>query len=65
MHPELNELICHQSAAADLPESTVAQRILADIYLHEEDYQNAIATSENGLGLLRRHEADTSEKLLQ
>lgn len=54
-----------QNAVADLPDSILAHRILVDIYLREEDFQNTIATAEKGLVLVRRLEADMGEQLLQ
>ncbi|KAL5485002.1 SKI3 [Sanghuangporus weigelae] len=52
-------------AAAGLPDSVLAHRILCDIYIAEEDYQNGIAASEKGLQLVRRHEIDTGIDLVQ
>ncbi|KAL5507335.1 SKI3 [Sanghuangporus vaninii] len=52
-------------AAAGLPDSVLAHRILCDIYIAEEDYQNCIAASEKGLQLVRRHEIDTGIDLVQ
>lgn len=48
-----------------MPNSIFAHHILGDIYLQEEDYQNAIATAEKGLALIRKLEADVGEQLLQ
>ncbi|KAI0063698.1 superkiller protein 3 SKI3 [Artomyces pyxidatus] len=46
-------------AAANLQTSIIAQRILAEVYLWEMDYQNAMLTAEAGLDLVRRQVEDT------
>ena len=52
-----------QSSVGLLPRSIFAHRILSEVYLYEEDYQNAIPVAEKGLSLVVRHEASTAVKL--
>ncbi|EJD03262.1 TPR-like protein [Fomitiporia mediterranea MF3/22] len=52
-------------ATAGLPDSILAHRMLCDIYVIEEDYQNTIAASEKGLQLIARHRIDTGTDLTQ
>ena len=61
----LNARSGYKNAVTDLPNSIFAHHILADIYLQEEDYQNAIATAEKGLSLVRKLGADMGEQLSQ
>ena len=59
-------LICFdQDAFTALSESIFANRIVADIYLKEEDYHNAIRMAESGLELVRRSETDNAKTLTQ
>jgi superkiller protein 3 len=59
-------LICFdQDAFTALSESIFANRIVADIYLKEEDYHNAIRMAESGLELVRRSEIDNAKTLTQ
>ncbi|EGN99549.1 hypothetical protein SERLA73DRAFT_159810 [Serpula lacrymans var. lacrymans S7.3] len=48
-----------------LPDSIVANRIVADTYLQELDYTSAIRVAESGLELVQRHESNTGRKLVQ
>ncbi|KAL4253450.1 hypothetical protein ABKN59_002079 [Abortiporus biennis] len=43
-------------AFADLPSSLIAHRIVAELYEHDADYENAMKVAENGLELVRQHE---------
>ncbi|KAH7923951.1 TPR-like protein [Leucogyrophana mollusca] len=52
-------------AFAALPDSIIANRIAADTYLRELDYQSTIKVAESGLELLRRHESNAGRKLKQ
>jgi len=52
-----------QDGFTALPGSIFAHRIVAELYLLEEDYQNAIRMSESGLELVRRSETDNATKL--
>jgi len=54
-----------QDAFNALSGSIFANRIVADIYLQEEDYQNAIRLAESGLELVHRSEVDNAKKLTQ
>jgi hypothetical protein len=38
---------------------------VADLYLQEEDYQNAIRLAKNGLELVEKSEADNAKMLTQ
>ncbi|KAF9456626.1 TPR-like protein [Collybia nuda] len=46
-----------------IPDSVLASRILADLYLNEMDYENAIKVAKNGLEILYRKENSTGRKL--
>ncbi|KAF8891676.1 TPR-like protein [Infundibulicybe gibba] len=46
-----------------LTDCILAKRILADIYLKEEDYENAIKVSEGGLLLVSRFESENAKML--
>ncbi|KAG6857271.1 hypothetical protein H0H87_007104 [Tephrocybe sp. NHM501043] len=48
---------------AAIPNSTIANRILAELYSTEENYENAIKVAESGLELLNRLEKGTGRKL--
>ncbi|KAJ7675089.1 superkiller protein 3 SKI3 [Mycena rosella] len=45
-------------------DSIIANQIIAEVYLQECDYQNAIAAAENGLSLVARAEADRGNNRL-
>ncbi|KAJ7782973.1 TPR-like protein [Mycena metata] len=45
-------------AYPSISESILATQIIAEVYLHECDYQNAIVVAENGLTLISRAEAE-------
>jgi len=46
-----------------LSSSILAHRIVSEVYLLELDYANAIAVSEVGLELARRHSRNTGQSL--
>jgi superkiller protein 3 len=48
-----------------LSSSIIAHRILADVYVRDFDYQNAIKAAERGLELVSRSEIDNGKKLRQ
>ncbi|TDL26128.1 TPR-like protein [Rickenella mellea] len=50
-------------STADLPNSILAHRILAECYAREKDHDNAIKASERGLEILRQYQIDTSKQL--
>ena len=54
-----------QDAFTSLPNSIFAHRIVAEIYLREVDYANAIKIAENGLELVSRAELNSGRKLPQ
>ena len=52
----------YQDAFASLSESTIACRLIADIYLHEEDWAQASKISSSGLELVNRVETNYGKK---
>lgn len=52
-----------QDCFANLPGSIFAHRTLGQMYLDEEEYQNAISVAEKGLQLVRKFEADLGKPL--
>ena len=54
-----------KDAFPNLQDSLLAHRILGNIYLLEEDYQNAISVSEKGLQLVRKYEVESGKNLDQ
>nr|GAT57676.1 antiviral protein [Mycena chlorophos] len=54
-----------QDAYTSLGDSLVATRIVAEVHLQEEDFQNAMVAAENGLGLLTRAETDLAKQFLK
>lgn len=54
-----------QDVFTTLSGSILANRIVADLYLQESDYQNAIRVAESGLELSRTSEIDNAIKLSQ
>ncbi|KAG6829553.1 hypothetical protein H0H92_004222 [Tricholoma furcatifolium] len=51
------------NAFTAIPNTTIANRVLAELYLAELDYENAIKVAESGLELLNRLERNTGRKL--
>ncbi|KAF8070280.1 TPR-like protein [Lyophyllum atratum] len=51
------------NAYAANPNSMIANRVLAELYVSELDYENAIKVAERGLELLKRFEDSTGRKL--
>ncbi|KAG5653623.1 hypothetical protein H0H81_011849 [Sphagnurus paluster] len=51
------------NACAEQPNSLIANRVLAELYVTELDYENAIKVAETGLGILSRIEKNTGRKL--
>ena len=54
-----------QDAFTLLPGSIIAHRIMADLYLQEIDYQNAIRIAETGIELVGKLEVDNAKQLSQ
>ncbi|KAH7915212.1 superkiller protein 3 [Hygrophoropsis aurantiaca] len=52
-------------AFAFLSDSIISNRIAAEVYMHELDYQISIKLAESGLELLRRYESNSGRKLEQ
>ena len=52
-----------QDAQPRLVNSLIATRLLADVYLREADYANAIKVAESGLELTRRAETNHGKSL--
>lgn len=48
-----------QVAHSEAPDHILANRALAEIYLKELDYENAIKVADNTLALLKRREGET------
>ncbi|KLO19533.1 TPR-like protein [Schizopora paradoxa] len=48
---------------ANVPDSIFAHRTLGQMYIDEEEYQNAISVAEKGLQLVRKVEADLGKSL--
>jgi hypothetical protein len=59
----LTLLFFFKSAFAQLSDSILSHRILCEVHLNEEDFENSILVAEKGLSLIKRHEADTALKL--
>lgn len=53
----------NQNAHSSIPDSIIANRILASVYLQEGEYQNAIKVAETGLELLRTAETNRGRTL--
>jgi hypothetical protein len=51
------QLMIDQDIFEQLPDSVIAHQILAELYLTQESYQDAIKTAEAGLERLRRSES--------
>ncbi|KAG5646300.1 hypothetical protein DXG03_003897 [Asterophora parasitica] len=51
------------NAYAAQPNSSIANRVLAELYVTEFDYENAIKVAEGGIELLNRFEKNTGRKL--
>ncbi|KAG6854057.1 hypothetical protein C0991_011035 [Blastosporella zonata] len=51
------------NAFAAIPNSDIANRVLAELYVTELDYENAIKAAQSGLELLNRLEKSTGRKL--
>ncbi|KAF5386053.1 hypothetical protein D9615_002427 [Tricholomella constricta] len=51
------------NAYAAQPNSTIANRVLAELYIAELDYENAIKVAESGLELLSKFENNTGRRL--
>ncbi|KAG6908388.1 hypothetical protein DXG01_004817 [Tephrocybe rancida] len=51
------------NAFAAVPNSNIANRVLAELYVTELDYENAIKVAESGLELLNRLEKSTGRRL--
>ena len=54
---------CIQEAFANLKESILAHRIVAELYEQEDDYDNAMKVAESGLELVRRTEHNWGRSL--
>jgi len=53
-----------QETESALQSSTFARRVMAELYLHDQDYQTTITVSEAGLELVNRHRDDTGSDLV-
>jgi hypothetical protein len=49
---------------SDLQSSIFARRVMAEVYLHDQDYQATITVSEAGLELVNGHRDDTGSDLI-
>ena len=54
-----------QDAFSFLSHSILSNRLMANLYLEECDYENAISIAESGLELVRKAEANTGKNLKQ
>lgn len=56
-------LLLLQNALATCQNKAVIHRIASEVYLLEEDYENASKVAKNGLALLGKTEQNTGAKL--
>jgi hypothetical protein len=52
-----------QDTESALQSSIFARRVMAQVYLHDQDYQTTITVSEAGLELVNRHRDDSGSDL--
>jgi superkiller protein 3 len=65
LHPAFAPLdLAKQETESALQSSIFARRVMAEVYLHDQDYQTTIAVSEAGLELVSAHRADTGSDLI-
>jgi len=53
-----------QKTESALQSSIFSRRVMAEVYLHDQDYQATITVSEAGLELVNRHRDDTGSDLI-
>src|SRR5579863_5485593 len=54
----------NQETESALQSSMFARRVMAEVYLHDEDHQTTITVSEAGLELVNGHRDDTGSDLI-
>ena len=62
-HQDLSLLIFFQNAYSNLSNTILGNRMVGEVYLGEEDYENAIKASKLGLEALDRLESDSGKVL--
>jgi superkiller protein 3 len=65
LHPTCALLeLAKQETESTLQSSIFSRRVMVEVYLQDQDYQNTITVSEAGLELVRAHRVDTGSDLI-